>query len=193
MPKIDNEKFYISAIQKHGVSAKGVNWASSHSQKTRFRVICELLPSDLSSVSIIDAGCGFADFYTYLQKKKNLPKAYIGIDALEDMSAIASNNTGCQIITADIIKEEIPQADYVVCSGAMNVLEKFETYQFIQNCFQASTIAFVFNILHGDKESQTYNYFTKQQLQNIANDLNVTQSIYKEDYMEDDITAIFFK
>ena len=28
MPRIDTRKFYLSAIKKHGVSAKGVNWLS---------------------------------------------------------------------------------------------------------------------------------------------------------------------
>ena len=79
MPRIDNEKFYTSAIQKHGITAKGVNWISSDTQRIRFKAILEMLPSDLSWITLIDAGCGFGDFFTYLKKKNKLPKKYTGI------------------------------------------------------------------------------------------------------------------
>ena len=39
MARIDNEKFYSSAIEKFGTTAKGVNWHSSESQKLRFKII----------------------------------------------------------------------------------------------------------------------------------------------------------
>jgi len=193
MPKIDNEKFYTSAIQKYGTTAKGVNWASSKSQKIRFKTILELLPKELNALSIIDAGCGFGDLYTYMKKKKNLPKIYIGIDALEDMYSIASENTGCEIIIADITKDEIPSADFIVCSGALNTLERFETHQFISQCFKSCNLGFVFNILHGEKESETYNYFSTTDLKAIAQDLNVTKLEFKTGYLDDDITVGFFK
>ena len=192
MPKIDNERFYISAIQKYGTTAKGVNWTSSSTQKIRFKTILDLLPKVLNQYTLIDAGCGFGDFYKYMSKKKNLPKSYTGIDSLQEMQIIAAENTACDIIIADITKEDIPQADFIICSGAMNTLERFETHMFIQNCFKASTKAFIFNILHGDKESETYNYFSTQDLQAIAKELNVSKVEYKTDYLEGDITVAFY-
>jgi len=192
MPKIDNEKFYTSAIQKYGTTAKGVNWASSSTQKIRFKIILELLPKNLSTFSLIDAGCGFGDLYTYMQKKALLPKSYIGVDAIEDMYTIASENTGCEIIIADITQDEIPSADFIVCSGAMNTFERFETHLFISKCFKASNIGFVFNILHGTKDSETYNYFSTKDIQTIAKDLNVARVEFKTGYLEDDISVGFF-
>jgi len=193
MPRINNEKFYTSAIQKYGITAKGVNWTSTSSQKIRFKTILEMLPERLNPFTIIDAGCGFGDFYTYLNKNNNLPKEYIGIDSLEDMYSIASENTGCEIIIADITKDEIPHAEYLICSGAMNVLEIFETYQFIRNCYLACENGFIFNILHGEKESDTYNYMTTTQLKQIAKDLGVAQIKIKTGYLDDDITVGFFR
>jgi len=193
MPKIDNEKFYTSAIKMYGTTAKGVNWHSAQSQKLRFKIILELLPQELSNYSLLDAGCGFGDFYTYLKKKKNIPKNYIGVDALQDMYSIASQNTGCEILIADITKDEIPSADFIVCSGALNTLERSETIEFIHNCFVASKKAFIFNILHGDKKSETYNYFNTIDLKEICHALNVKKSIFKEGYMDADITVGFYK
>ncbi len=193
MPKINHENFYTSAIKLYGITAKGVNWASEKNQKIRFDMILKMLPKDLSDFSIVDAGCGFGDFYNYMLKKKKIPKKYIGIDSLIDMYSIASEQTGCEIIIADISKDQLPHADYYVCSGAMNTLTTFETHQFIRNCFMACGNGFVFNILHGDKQSETYNYLSTCQLQDIAKDLDVKEVVFRDGYLENDITVGFFK
>ena len=193
MSRIDNEKFYTSAIQMHGTSPKGVNWHSKETQHVRFKIILELLPNDMKNITLVDAGCGFGDFYLYLLKKKQQLKNYIGIDTLIDMYSIASENTGCEIIVADITKDELPIADYYICSGAMNVLDRFETYLFIQNCYKSSKKGFIFNILHGEDNSKTYNYFTKKDIHKIAKTLNVKKIIIKENYLEKDISFGFYK
>lgn len=191
MPRIDSEQFYASAIQMYGTSAKGVNWTSRETQEVRFAAILKLLPKKVNS--LVDAGCGFGDLYTYMKNKKHSVKKYIGIDSLVDMYSIASQNTAQEIIIADITKDEIPKADFYVCSGAMNVLNIFETHLFIRNCFEASNNGFIFNILHGDKQSETYNYFTTEQIDKIAKSLNVKKVKIKDDYLENDITVGFFK
>lgn len=193
MPRIDSEKFYTSAIEVHGTTAKGLNWNSKQTQNIRFDIILSLLPKDLKDFSVADAGCGFGDFYFYMQKKKRFPKEYIGIDSLIDMYSIASEKTGCEIIMADICTDELPKASYYICSGAMNVLDDFETHLFIRNCYESSEIGFIFNILHGDKESDTYNYLTTKEIQSIADGLGVKEVVFKEGYLDEDITVGFFK
>ena len=191
MPRIDSEKFYTSAIEMHGVTAKGVNWTSKETQEIRFDTILDMLPKTIDSIA--DAGCGFGDFFIYMNKKKRIPKKYIGIDSLIDMYSIASDNTGEEIIIADICKDEIPSADYYICSGAMNVLNSFETHLFIRNCFSSSKYGFIFNLLHGEKDSETYNYINTKQIENIAKELGVKEMKIRDDYMKDDITVGFFK
>nr|WP_321267018.1 class I SAM-dependent methyltransferase [uncultured Sulfurimonas sp.] len=193
MPRIDNKRFYTSAINKYGVSAKGVNWNSKESQNIRFKIILEMLPQDMSSFTLVDAGCGFGDFYLYAQKQDRLAKEYIGIDSLVDMHSIASKRTGCKILIADICKDKIPNASYYICSGAMNVLQDFETYLFMKNCFEASELGFIFNILHGTKNTQTYNYLTKTKIEQIASDIGVKNIKIKDNYLKNDITVGFFK
>ena len=193
MPRIDSEKFYTSAIEMHGTSAQGVNWASKETQELRFDAILELLPKKLSEYVIADAGCGFGDLYNYMNKKKKRPKTYIGIDSHLDMYSIASENTGCEIVIAEICKDELPKADYYLCSGALNVLTKFETHQFIYNCYKSSKHGFIFNALHGDKESETYNYLTTHDIKIIAKELNVRETLFREGYLKDDITVGFFR
>ena len=158
MPRIDSEKFYLASIEKYGVNAKGVNWVSQETQELRFDIILDMLPKNINT--LVDAGCGFGDFYQYLQNKNIQYTKYIGIDSLHKMCTIASKNTKQEIILADITKDKLPFAEYYICSGAMNILNTFETHLFIKNCLQSSQKAFIFNILHGSKESDTFNYFS---------------------------------
>jgi len=191
MPKIDSEKFYTSAIEKFGTTARGVNWASKQNQQIRFLEILKLLPQDLSNYTLVDAGCGFGDFYKFLEKKKRLPKSYIGIDSVTDMCSIASNSTAQEILNLDIVKEKLPVADFYVCSGAVNVLTPFETHLFLKNCYSSTRIAFIFNALHGEKESETYNYLTTNKIESIADTLQVQECILRDAYLENDITVRF--
>ena len=189
----NNKAFYTSAIKLYGTSAKGVNWHSKQTQTIRFKTILDLLPLELSTCSIVDAGCGFGDFYTYLEKKKKTPKSYIGLDFLDEMCSIASKNTGQEILLCDISKDSLPNADYFVCSGALNTLNKFDATLFIRNCYSTCRDGFIFNILYGDKESETYNYMNLDEIKTLAKALHVEKLIYKDDYLENDITVGLFK
>ncbi|WP_152183218.1 class I SAM-dependent methyltransferase [Sulfurimonas indica] len=193
MPRIASEDFYNNAIKKHGLTPQGVCWLSFAHQQIRFDVICELLPDNLAEYSLTDAGCGFSDFYSYLQNNGKLPNKYRGIDSLNTMCAIAKKKTDQEILHADITNTEVPVSDYVICSGAMNVLTPFETNLFINNCFTASKKAFIFNILCAEDNSQTYNYLPKEKITEMATALKVKKVLLREDYINNDITVGFFK
>jgi len=193
MPRINSEIFYKNAIKQHGITPAGVCWLSYAHQQIRFEMICELLPESLRESSLVDAGCGFGDFYIYLQNNENLPKKYTGIDVIDTMCSIAQKRTYQEILHQDITNTKVPVCDYVICSGALNVLTPFETVQFMQNCFKASKKAFIFNVLYGKNNSSTYNYLTQESIQKIASELNVANIHLREGYLDGDITVGFFK
>ena len=190
MPRVNNHKFYIAAQQTYGQTPRGVHWLTQENQNLRFDAILSLLPHNLDAYSLADAGCGFGDFYTYLDAK---PKSYVGIEIVPESQEIAKKNTSCNIILADITKMALPVKDYYVCSGALNILTPFETHQFIANCYKASKKGFIFNALHGKKESTTYNYLSKETLSRIAKILQVNDVVYKQGYLPNDITVGFLK
>jgi SAM-dependent methyltransferase len=193
MPRIESELFYKNAIKKHGLSPQGVCWLSYAHQQIRFEIICDFLPKNLKNTTLTDAGCGFGDFYIYLQNNYNIPKRYIGIDSLKIMCDIAKKRTEQKIIHADITNTEIDVSDYVICSGAMNILTPYETVTFISNCYKASKKAFIFNILTGKVDSQTYNYLSKERVISLAKDLAVSHLEFREDYLKNDICIAFYK
>lgn len=190
MSRIDNEKFYTAAIERHGESARGVHWNSAQSQEKRFEVLLSCI--DDENFSVVDAGCGFADLYTYLCTKEVPFSTYTGLDISPKMVEIAKKKTGCEIIECDICRDVLPVADYYICSGAMNILSRFDTYLFIRNCYEASKKGFVFNLLMGEDDSLVYNHFYPNELQGLFNELGAKVTI-KKGYIKHDFTAFLEK
>lgn len=190
MSRIDNEKFYTAAIEKHGETPQGAHWNSEHSQHKRFEVLLSCIKDE--DFSIVDAGCGFGDLHRYMKEKKTPFSSYTGLDLSPSMVGIAREKTGCEIIECDICRERLPQADYYICSGAMNILSRFETYLFIRNCYASCTKGFAFNLLMGEDDSLVYNHFYPSELQELFDELGARVKIIKG-YVKHDFTVYMQK
>ncbi len=188
--KIDNKRFYHTAIAQYGYTPQGLHWHSRHSQEIRFKQIVSMLPSRVDS--IVDAGCGFGDLCLYLRQTKFSAIRYIGLDLLDVMVEEASVRTGESIYRCDILNDPLPEGEFYVCSGALNVLTSEGALRFIERIFHASSRGVIFNFLEGEKESKTYNYISKETIQKIGEQLGATVS-FREGYYESDCTAAFYK
>ena len=76
MAQKDNNEFYKKSIKRHGISAQGVHWNSDFSQYKRFEILSDFIRKDIKESSIIDAGCGFGEYYNYLFDNNLKPKSY---------------------------------------------------------------------------------------------------------------------
>ena len=188
MARINQKEFYQNNYETYGVSAEGVAWDSIQTQKRRFSAIVSCL-GDIKSDTLVDAGCGFGDFYLYLKEKNNLPKAYTGLDLCEPMVKEAKLRTSCKILQRDILKQTIPQADWYIASGSMNLLSRMETQIFIQRCFEKSRKGFVFNLLCGKEQEGEFSYWMPHDILELCKPLSVRVQI-KEGYMEGDFTIV---
>lgn len=191
MPRIDNTTFYKKAIERYGHSARGLNWNSKSSQHVRFDVIDALLGDILCTSSVVDAGCGFGDFYLFLKERGRRPRHYVGYDVMEVMLSVARKKTGQTCLKCDILRDDLVEADYYVASGSMNILSRFETHLFIERCFQASRKGFVFNLLQGEDTSEHFNYWSVEEMVLHVKSFGC-EVIVKEGYMQGDFT-IFLK
>jgi SAM-dependent methyltransferase len=189
MPRVDTDRFYRGSLQTHGHTAEGVQWHSEHSQRTRFKALRKLLPEDLSRYTIADAGCGLGDLYRFLEEHDDKPERYIGIDVVEPMVEAARARIGCTILLLDVLTDPMPQADYYVCSGAMNTLTRDETRTFIERCFAASTVGFIFNLLCGRDTSHSYNLCLPADVREWTSHLDAEVQIV-EGYLHGDFTAM---
>jgi len=109
---------YNTLFKKYGQNAKGLGWLNGR-QSIRFGIIKEI--GDLNNSTILDVGCGFGDFYTYLKFRKIKCK-YSGIDINEDFIKIAKKiNPDGHFMKKDIQKEtNVKKHDWVVASGITN-------------------------------------------------------------------------
>jgi len=78
---------FSSLLAEYGMSAKSLDWGSRQSQETRFAVLAGV--ADLSGASILDVGCGLADFHAWLLEQ-GVPHDYTGIDVTPEMVVVAS-------------------------------------------------------------------------------------------------------
>ncbi|MDC7242671.1 MAG: class I SAM-dependent methyltransferase [Sphaerochaetaceae bacterium] len=189
MAIVNNTKFYEEAVIKYGVSPRGVHWNSKQTQEKRFEILLEFIKKDISNSSIIDAGCGFGDLIKYFSSNNLIPNKYLGLDAEYFYIEIASNiypNTN--FMQLDILEDELPMADYYICSGALNTLEFQEIQVFINKCFNASKKGFIFNFLKG----KTFNGIKKEKLLEFCNKINTNNKI-KENYLKNDFSVFMIK
>jgi len=188
MPRVDTDTFYRNALARYGHNAQGAHWESARSQRVRFSVLRRLLPADLSALTLVDVGCGLGDLLRYLEVQGDRPGHYLGIDVVEPMVEIARARTGLEILLLDALCDPLPDADYYLCSGAMNTLTREETRLFIERCFAASGLGFVFNLLRGEDDSHTFNYWEPEDIETLARELGA-DCVIETGYMHRDFSA----
>lgn len=189
MPYKDNRLFYTNAIIEHGISAQGLRWKSTFTQYKRFEILTSFIEDNISNSSLVDAGCGFGDYISYLEKIDKTPLSYLGIDCEELMISIASKRfPNKKFKIQNILNDNLIESDYYICSGAMNILENEEVNKFIRNCFGASKKAFIFNFLKNDPLTA----ISIDKIISYCKELT-GKIIIKDNYLENDITIYLEK
>ena len=85
------KKYFTETLLKFGDTPKGVDAKDHESQFLRFQyidAIIQLYYPQLTSFSLLDVGCGYGAFYSYLNKHRK-GVAYYGIDLVLDMIELA--------------------------------------------------------------------------------------------------------
>ncbi len=186
---LSNKKFYEKSIKKFGISAQGVHWNSKYTQYKRFEIITKLIKKDIKTSTLIDVGCGFGEYYNYLQNNHKIPKEFIGIDCEQEMVTICKKRfPSLDFYVKDILTDRLIESDYYSCSGALNILNIEEVEIFISRCFEVSKKGFIFNYL----KNLTFNNIKQYEIIDICK--QYTQNItIKEDYLDNDFTVFMIK
>jgi SAM-dependent methyltransferase len=188
MAQKDNNEFYKYAIKRYGISAKGVHWNSEFTQYKRFEILTNFIKNKIQDSVIIDAGCGFGEYYNYLFDNDFKPKTYIGIDCEEKMIELALKRfLNVNFYVKDVLNDELFIGDYYICSGAMNILNEEEIFVFIRKCFDASNRGFIFNFLKNDPLTNVNFIDILTYSKTLSNNIKI-----EETYLENDI-SIFIK
>jgi SAM-dependent methyltransferase len=186
---LNNLDFYKNAYKKYGISARGLNWSSDKSQRVRVEVITSLLKDELSMCSIVDAGCGFGDLYLFWQENGLHVKSYVGIDSVKNSIKICTERLPKISFTCkDILKDDLPYADWYIASGTLNILNDFQTWLFLEKILSHSSKGIVFNVLEGSKKSENFNYQKKEDIIAFAKSKGFTCRLMT-DYLKNDMTV----
>lgn len=141
---------YSRAVKRHGPDFRALLWASRRTQEQRFEALAHVV--DPTGLTMLDLGCGRADFLDFLINRGTVPKKYIGVEGVRELAEAAENKNidGARIMIADFVREPRRMqvgADVIYCSGALNTIEPDDFYSTIRHAFTAAKRAFVFNFL----------------------------------------------
>ena len=185
---MDNHSFYYNAYKKYGISAKGLKWSSSQRQFKRFEILLDFIKDDISQISILDIGCGYGDLITYIEQSMLFPKTYTGIDCEDFILEITKKRfPKSNFLKKNLLKDELPKADYYICSGALNILDEDNFLAAIELCYKQSNKGFIFNSLTESFVHSLTIFDVYLFCQNLSK-----QVILKDNYLNNDYT-IFMK
>lgn len=188
---------YMDAVAKHGSGFPSLLWASPGSQALRFEALTRLY--DFSNKSIVDIGCGRADFLDYLLARKIEPNHYVGIEAVEEIAAAAERkrHKHCTILRGDFLTEPkrlFVGADIAICCGSLNTLSAEEFYQTIHRALDAAAEALAFNFLCSPELAQA-DFLSWHDADEVMRFLKTLSGRCEKinDYKEGDCTMIAWK
>ena len=184
-----NNEFYSESLKEYGVSAQGVRWNNKHSQYKRFEAITKRMKKEIAVSTIVDVGCGFGEYFEYLKTNKKQPLKYIGIDCEIDMINICKKRfLNEDFYLRDVLKDELFYGDYLISSGALNILEYDDIDLFISKCFEYSRKSFIFNSL----KNLTFNNIKQYEIVDICKKYSQNISVF-EGYLDNDFTIVMVK
>lgn len=120
-------KHYNDLFQKFGDNPASIGWPKGR-QDIRFKVVTEI--GDLKNSKILDVGCGFGDFASYL-KKNRIKAEYHGIDINSNFIKIAKQkHPNKKFSVRDLEKVKFKNKfDWICAIGATNA---GGTYRYIE-------------------------------------------------------------
>jgi hypothetical protein len=141
---------YVHAARRWGAGFQALLWASAKTQRARFEAIRRICP--LAGKSLLDAGCGRADFMGYLIEQNGLPADYIGLEGVEVLADAAEQRKypNARIIRGDFVRDPAKLfvgADVIVFSGSLNTMGDDLFYGTLRRAYDATAGAVVFNYL----------------------------------------------
>lgn len=141
---------YLHAARQHGGGFGSLLWASPTTQSARFDAIARMNPP--AGQSVLDVGCGRADYLDFCRAWRMTPNDYVGIEAVTELAdaAEAKRLPNCRIVRADFVERPIAMfvaADVVMFSGSLNTLDDATFYATLRRAFDATAESVVFNFL----------------------------------------------
>ncbi len=184
-------RFHDQLINEFGVASNAaLGWNEPAGQEARFKVLSGI--GMLNGHSVLDAGCGHADLYTYLIKLYPQLK-YYGIEQIPGILQVAVERyvhlREAYFFEGDFTTEGLPVVDYTIACGSLNYRNSDNLFvlKTIEKLFKNSRIGFGFNLLrkiepaHGFLVAYDPSYIMSFCFQ-LTGNVSLIENYYGEDY-----------
>lgn len=123
---------YNMRLARYGDNIRTLASGTEDRRRIRFQILCDV--GLTSGCSVLDLGCGFGDFYAYLQEY-DLKVHYVGYDIVPELINIGRKKYPfAEFVVKDIEIESFPEFDFIVSSSAFNLpLKQEDNYTFVEN------------------------------------------------------------
>ena len=203
MNEIDRQltiKRYSERLKKFGTSDEALGWTRNNN-KTRFEVLTKEWQNELDNSTILDYGCGFADYYGFLLTMNILPSKYFGLDINSDLLAIAKERYNeIEVLVGDVDSlKGIENVDFSFISGVFNhKLENQNEKEFIKDTiekvFSKCDKGLAVNFLSDKVEYQTEHNHNSNPGEILEFCFSLTNNIVlRNDYMPFEFTVFLRK
>lgn len=177
------KKIYTKLYAKHGHSIGSLHWRSRHTQKLRFDALLRLSPQN--GQSILDIGCGFGDFFTYLDKRFCRQK-YFGCEIVPDFASISqANHPEAEIFQSCYLKLGNLRPDLIFASGIFGFGDTAFFKNVCKKALRECRVGFAFNLCTDDN----FNHITPDEAFTFLNRYASSVQVV-EGYLENDVTFL---
>lgn len=177
------KNIYSRLFKQHGKSHQSLHWTNRKNQQLRFEAF--LSAGNLQGASLLDIGCGFGDFLSFLKEKK-INCFYTGFDICEEFITTAQKNfPDNRFELRNILLKPTPEKfNYVFMSGIFAFGDAAFFRDMLRTTFETCSTAIGFNI----HETMHPNFFkiSKKEVETFCESLGAKQIVFCENYLKDD-------
>jgi len=190
--------YYNKRVDQYGCHPSACDYGRPESQRKKFQVLAEVC--DLTGRSVLDVGCGFADYATYLQER--FPNVvYEGVDLSPSMIRQAQLlHPFLDLRVHNILDESVPEEpthDVVTANGIFYLLGDEAPQlmrQLVKAMFGRARIAVAFNSLSTWAQTLEPGEFNADPLATVAWCRQISPwVVLRHDYMPHDFTVLLYR
>ncbi|HWH81908.1 MAG TPA: class I SAM-dependent methyltransferase [Burkholderiaceae bacterium] len=188
--------YYDRLVETHGHDPRACDYGRSSSQARKFAVLADV--GDLTAKSVLDVGCGFADFAEYLAARHRDIR-YTGVDIAPPMIRQASQlRPALDLRQVDILQAELTERwDLVTANGIFYLLGEDARGlmgRLVTRMFDLATWALSFNSLSSWAPHKEPHEFYADPLVTLELCRALTPHVVlRHDYMAHDFTVYMYR
>lgn len=184
---------YTELYKKHGVKPAALGWPKGR-QNLRFKIMSEI--GALKKSEILDIGCGFGDFLTYLNSKK-IKLEYTGVDINPIFIKIAkSKHPEGTFTKRDIERTKFKKKfDWSFAIGTTNMKGNYEYIEkLLKEMFRISKKGVVMDFMSSyvDFKRSGSSHFEPEKIFKIAKKLS-RRVVIRHDYLPFEFCVYIYK